>query len=302
MTEVEEEAKENPVPFVLKVGGSFSAAKEVSRALGVIAKLDSTPATDDEAASIKKTLGPFPPDLVTVPLAERMRQLGRFSLEFTGDVVAVRYDGTAGSTTCVASYDGNRAADAGPKATMFPGFVSGIGVPERGKVDFTVTIRAKIPKADAVGGWTAQTLGGWVETLAHELILHGEPYVDTVLGYRAGAGWPDQLQDTQHWMFIYRCLPRYLLWLRRLKVGWPKKVTDEFVTSLRVWAEGKTTQPPSVNDTLNGTPEIYHLRELAPLLRLESPSENDDNAALIETAKGMLSGIAAKKELWWLSE
>lgn len=299
MTETKEEATVDPVSFVLTSGADFSATKEVSAALGIIADLDSAPATDDEAAKLKEVLGPFPPELVRVPLAGRMRQLGGFSLRFTGVMKSVNFDGTNATTTCTASYGGGSAADAGPMAIVnFPDFLSPIA--ERGKVGFEVTIKTLMPTGKAPAWWAPPTVGGWVETLMHELCQHAEPDVDAVLVYRAGTRWPYQLQEAQHWMFVYRGLPRYLLWLRRLSTGPRQELVADVVASLRKWAEGLTKQPRSVVNTLDGKPDISHLRELAPLLRLDPPSEDGNNAKLIDGAQEMLRDIAKKSSLWWL--
>jgi hypothetical protein len=303
VTESKEEAPERRISFTVNADQNFTATNEVTAALAILAELDSTPAGVDEFTAIEKVIGPFPADLIRVPLAERMDRLPAFSLRFKG-ILVQKFDGTAATTTCRATKGDSNALDTGFGAMVaFQEFVNPVPASERGQVTFTVTITACMPKwPQHVFNWSPPTVGAWVETLAHELILHGEPDVDGIVLYQGGTGWPYQMQSTQHWMFVRRGLPRYLLWLYRLNAGRYRQHAADFLTSLRGWAGEKevTNRPPSVDNVLNGTPDLSNLRELAALLYLSQPTKDGDNAKLIGQMKAILSDTAGKPPLWWL--
>jgi hypothetical protein len=303
VTESKQEAPENRVSLTLNADQNFTATNDVTTALAILTDLDSTPASDGEITAIEKVLGPFPADLIRVPLAERMSRLPGFSLLLKG-VLVQKFDGTAATTACRASKGASNVSDSGYLAmAAFNNFLNPIPAPEREQVTFTVTITACMPKWPLqLLNWSAPTVGVWVETLAHELILHGEPDLDGAILYRNGTAWPFQMERTQHWMFIRRGLPRYLLWLNRLRVGHYQQHVAAFLASLRGWAGEKdqTSLPPSVDTMLNGTPDISNLREFAALLYLNQPVKDADNAKLIDEIRAILSATTGKAPLGWL--
>jgi hypothetical protein len=307
MTDRAPEATTDPAPLTLAAAQSFSATSEVSQALGILRQIDSASATDAEISAVEAVLGPFSHDLARRPLMERIRSVNGCSLAMKG-TMATNFDGTAGITALNASWAGETVSDTGSMAAQrFQDFLGGVPPDKRGEVGFRVVITAYMPKYPArLRGWTAPSVGSWVEKLAHELTVHAEPDVDAIATYRSGTAWPYQWQATQHWMFIHRGVPRYLLWLRRLTTG-PNARTDlvpDFLTSLRGWAKEKDQAqvPESVTTTLNGQPGIVNLRQLAALLHLNPPAETGPNTDLVATLKNQLGSISAKARLWWATQ
>lgn len=310
MTETVETGPEGTGFYSFKPGDDFIAQAEVNQALAVVAELDSA-ATTAEVADVKKVLGDFPDRLVQLPLAQRMREQTGLSLRFEGAALK-NYDGTTGRTKCRATYQGESATDSGPSAPKYPRLLARIPVATgheaagRSGAVFAVTISVYVPQAPLSSPlWKPPSIGGWAETLAHELIVHGEPYADDVRAYRAGTAWPGQVESTQHWMFIYAGLPRYLLWLRRLRDGPQRDYLADFLNSIRTWADDQLQKkkppiPPSVSSAIAGTPLNPHLRELAALFHLNPPAEDGDNTELTTQIQEKLIGIASKSPLWWL--
>jgi hypothetical protein len=317
------EATIDPAPLTLdNPPENFIATSEVRQALDILRQLDSAPTTDEEISAVRPVLGSFSPDLLRQPLTARISKLEGCTLPIRA-ITDPRFTGTAGTTAVIAngSYqitggsggegkitriEIKNVSDSGPMAPRnFPESVGKVPADQRGAISFRVRITACMPPyVDRLPGKKLFSVGAWLERLAHELTVHAEPAVDAIATYRSGLPWPYQWEATQHWMFRYRGAPRYLLWLNRLITGLHHGLVPEFRASLLGWAneQKQTTETPKVKSARDEDkiPAIVDLRELAALLHLSQPKENENNAGLAATLKDELRGISAKAPLWWL--
>jgi Protein of unknown function (DUF2934) len=153
------------------------------------------------------------------PMLERIAATPKTSLVVLADRGPIRDPGVLGSTKLVAEYDGTRAQDTGYLAgEKFKAFLAEIPKGERKQVKFTIQVKILIPFNPYFYAETRVSLPYYLETLAHEIALHGEKYVDQIRSWQESddVHWKPTDEYVEHQVHMFCGNPRYLLLLGRL--------------------------------------------------------------------------------------
>jgi hypothetical protein len=288
-------------PLTVKPGTGFTIAGLVDEAMSILCAIDAVPASTVEIAAVAQAL-----KMATVPgldqplLTARAARIPNLTVGLAG-VLDGRYSGTDGQTTLWATVGSVTEPDSGFAAgDKFPGLINPVEKLKRPEVRFRLTVRiAQAKFLHLYQNGTAPALGDWVETLAHEFCLHADAHIDGIVSYLAGEPWPGQLEKTQHWLFLRRGVPRYLLWLNRLRSGAHKDLMPSVEAAARSWAGGQANeQPAAIAAVLRKTAELTHLRELASVFHLPAPDEKSA-AATQDILAGLVRTLPDQQKLWW---
>ena len=299
----EKKAESGPpgMPVLVESKG-FSATALVKQAMSILYEIDTVPATGDEIAAVASALKMTAvPGLDRPLLKSRAAGIPGLALALR-PLVAPNYSGTDGETILAARVDGKTELDSGYGAVAnFPGLINPVETAKRGEVSFTLNVRVYQPKyQNLYGNRPVPGLGAWTEVLAHELCLHAEPYLDSILSYRAGAFWPGQLSRAQHWLFLRRGVPRYFLWLNRLRLGEHRGLAPEMAASAKSWASDEPDNPPpSIANVLASNAVLENLRELASAFHLPQQPDEQTKAAMQDTLAELVRPFMQQQKLWW---
>jgi hypothetical protein len=298
---VSAETSSTAAPLKAKTGSGFTIAGLVDEAMSILCAIDAVPAGPTEIAAVAQAL-----KMTTVPgldqplLTVRATRIPGLTVGLAG-VLDAKYSGTDGATTLWATAGSETESDSGFAAgAKFPALLNPVEKLKRPGVRFRIAVQAFQAKyVHQYEHSTAPSLGAWVETLAHEFCLHADAHIDGIESYLAGEPWPGQLEKTQHWLFLRRGVPRYLLWLNRLRSGTRKDLMPSVEAAARSWADAQSNdQPAAVAAVLRKTAEPVHLRELASVFHLPAPDEKSLSATQ-DILSGLVAPLPERQKLWW---
>jgi hypothetical protein len=157
---------------------------------------------------------------LATPMLERIAATPKTALVVLADRGRPKDPGGLGSTTLFAEYDGTRVQDTGNQQTLtnFDALLAAIPTGERKQVKFEINIKVLIPFNPYYYASTRVGLPYYFETLAHEIALHGEKYVDRITSWQESDNvqWKRTFETDEHREHMFCGNPRYLLLLRRL--------------------------------------------------------------------------------------
>jgi hypothetical protein len=286
---------------VLFEGATFTANALVKQAMDILWEIDAGPATRDEIAAVADALRMTAvPGLDEPLLKSRAAGVPQLSLALR-TLVARNFSGTDGETILLATVGSTQERDTGYTAGgLFPDLINPVETAKRGEVRFALNVWAYQPKyVHMYDNQGVPGLGAWTEILAHELCLHAEPAIDSISTYLAGGLWPGQRQMTQHWLFLRLGVPRYLLWLNRIRAGQYKHLMPEITASAQSWAKAQADAAPvAMASVPNKHAELTDLRELASIYHLPQPDQRTA-AATQDTLAELVRPLPQQRKLWW---
>ena len=157
---------------------------------------------------------------LATPMFERIAATPNTSLVVEADRGLKRDPGVAGSTTLFADYAGTKAADMGSieRREKFWGLLKSVPTGERNQVKFTIKIKTLIPFYEHFHREAGLSLQYYLETLAHEVALHGEKYVQQIRAWQESddVTWKPTYEYQEHQEHMFSGDPRYLLLMGRL--------------------------------------------------------------------------------------
>lgn len=207
-------------PTEFKIDDAFPAAPgdRLTRAWTILQKLDRRPPRPGVVGVIEQLIGHPAPQLTASALS-RIERMPGTKVKVIGTPAPARDPGQAGGTTLVARYNGQRKQDTGFMAgSEFAEFVNGVPADKRDQVQFTIEIVAMVPKYEhqAKDG-KYPGIDYFLETLMHELAIHGEKYIEMITAYRAGRAWSQTFEHTEHREHMFVGDPRYMLLLDQIR-------------------------------------------------------------------------------------
>ena len=263
-------------------------------------KIDQAPVDEEDLLAIGKIAGGSGLDLAT-PLLTRVRDAG-MKLKVLASKAPSRSPGQAGGTSLVAETgmgeQAERVRDVGYAASApFEQFLKK-HADQPDAVQFTIEIKILIPPMQHQRASGRYDVSHFFETLAHELAIHAEKYVNLVARYRQGKGWVTTSESVEHWLFAFRGQPRYLLWLRQLlKAGEqttgtdqsPRALFERVRTELLDWtkAEHKELQspPPTIKRVLAAESAPLSEEDLRALATYLPDLAQEDVVSVLQKAK-----------------
>lgn len=275
----------------LTVAAGFPEAEagQMRDAWAILQALDADPATAEDVTrltQIARAAGVMP-NFLDESMLGRMRSLPNVELRIQANVGAAKDPSVAGGTALIAAYGGETQRDVGLLAEpKLIAFLQAVPEAERANVKFTIEIECKIPKYEWARREARQGAGGtfgvayFLETLAHELALHAEKYVDLITNWRAtGQTWRAPGEDQEHAEHMFAGNPRYMLLLTRLYAaaadptfGAPPDLVAglerELATSRTVYTRQRLAAPPGHEDRrmLDWIDELKQALGMAPAL------------------------------------
>jgi hypothetical protein len=157
---------------------------------------------------------------LATPMLERIAATPKTSLVVQAARGPKKDPGVVGSTTLFAEYDGTRAHDTGYYTTReeFQALLAEVPKGERKQVKFTIQINILIPFYEHLHAQVGLSLHYYLETLAHEIALHGEKYCDKIRSWQESddVHWKPTSDYAEHQEHMFCGNPRYLLLLGRL--------------------------------------------------------------------------------------
>jgi hypothetical protein len=209
-----------PVSF----GESFPAGQQalIEQAWAILRSLAAGEGTAHEierVAAITRLPGGQLGHLAT-PMFERISATPNTSLVVEADRGPKRDPSVAGTTTLFAEYDGTKAADMGTieRRESFWGLLKSVPRGRRNQVKFTIKIKLLIPFYEHFHGQAGLSLQYYFETLAHEVALHGEKYVQQIMAWQESddVTWKPTYEYHEHQEHMFGGNPRYVLLTGRL--------------------------------------------------------------------------------------
>ena len=209
-----------PVSF----GEDFPAAQKalIEQAWSILKSLAAGEGAGHEierVAAIARLPGGLLGHLAT-PMFERISATPNTSLVVEADRGPKKDPGVAGSTTLFADFAGTKAADMGTidRRQRFWDLLKSVPRGERKQVKFTIKIKTLIPFFEHFHQQAGLSLPYYLETLAHEVALHGEKYVQQIRAWQESddVTWKPTYEYQEHQEHMFGGNPRYLLLIERL--------------------------------------------------------------------------------------
>jgi hypothetical protein len=215
-----EERKAVTVTF----GNNFPAAQRqrVEQAWDILTTVAAAAGTAQEIERVA-AITRLPVDrlgYLATPMLERIAATPKTSLVVLADRGPRKDPGVLGSTTLSAEYDGTKVQDTGyvTGTEQFHALLAKVPKGERKQVEFTIELNILIPFYQHFYAEARVGLPYYLETLVHEIALHGETYVERITSWQESEAvqWKRTFEIDEHREHMFCGNPRYLLLLRRL--------------------------------------------------------------------------------------
>jgi len=211
-------------------------AGELREAWALLKELDARPASADEIARVASIAHTEHIEFLGEGMLERIRATPNTRLVVSGGLTGKRNSDEAGGTRLIATFQDRVEQDVGyGAAETFSEFMKSVPKEARKQVQFQIRFDILIPYL----AWARKPDYGvayFLETLTHELALHGEAYADRIVRWRESEEpWTPTFEYSEHQEHMYAGNPRYMLLLRRLYEAAAAQVSDvptELLTGL----------------------------------------------------------------------
>jgi len=192
-------------------------AGKLREAWALLKELDAKPASSDEIARVASIARAEHIEFLGEGMLARIRATPNTRLVVSGGLTDKRRQDEAGGTRLIAMFADRTEADVGfGAAETFSEFMESVPKKERKQVRFQIRFDILIPSL----AWARKRDYGvayFLETLTHELALHGEAYADRIVRWRESEEpWTPTFEYSEHQEHMYAGNPRYMLLLRRL--------------------------------------------------------------------------------------
>lgn len=192
-------------------------AGRLREAWALLKALDAKPASTDEIDRVAAIAHTEHIEFLGKGMLDRIRATPNTRLVVSAGLTDKRKLDQAGGTRLVAMFADQTQTDVGYGAVdTFSRFMDSVPEEARKQVQFQIRFDILIPYYD----WARKHDYGvayFLETLTHELALHGEAYADRIMRWRESTGsWEPTFEYSEHQEHMYAGNPRYMLLLRRL--------------------------------------------------------------------------------------
>jgi hypothetical protein len=193
-------------------------AGDLREAWALLMELDATPASADEIISIAGIAHAEDIEFLGEGMLARIRGTPNTRLVVSGGLTDKRKQDEAGGTRLIAKFGDRMEADVGyAAAENFSEFMKSVPEGERKQVQFQIRFDILIPYYEWARKRERYGVAYFLETLTHELALHGEKYADRIVRWRESKEpWTPTFEYSEHQEHMYAGNPRYMLLLGRL--------------------------------------------------------------------------------------
>jgi hypothetical protein len=193
-------------------------AGALREAWALLKELDARPASADEIARVASIAHTEHIEFLGEGMLERIRATPNTRLVVSGGLTDKRRQDEAGGTRLIAKFADRTEADVGyGAAETFSEFMKSVPKEARKQVQFQIRFDILIPYFEWARKREHYGVAYFLETLTHELALHGEAYADRIVRWRESKEpWTPTFEYSEHQEHMYAGNPRYMLLLRRL--------------------------------------------------------------------------------------
>lgn len=190
----------------------------IKNAMDEFRRLDERSMNAHELQRLQETFGGATGYSLKVPLLDRIASQKNTRLQVEGTFAPLKSPADAGGTTLIAKLSDN-------SIVQDTGFLASEKFPKaldqeanRNQVQFLIKITIMIPvyEHQSPKAWSRST-AHYLETITHELALHGEKYLDVIDDYQNNRSkWKNSFEYQEHYEHLYEGNKRYVLIMSRI--------------------------------------------------------------------------------------